>query len=361
MTGVFELPAQDLWAHLAETDKPVFLYGMGDGADKILAELGKRSIRTAGVFASDEFVRGHSFRGFPVRRYSDVRAEHPDMIALLCFAIDYEPMFSRLYAMDRECEFYAPDVPVVRTDDRVFDLSYAKEHERELLQIYGFLADGQSKKVFRNILSYKLTGKIGYLKDCETPHREAWDLLGLGEHETYLDLGAYNGDTAAEFFDYTGGKYDRILAVEPDAKNCEKLCTRIQEQPIPCAEAYNLCAWDKTETLFFKSGRRGRGAMLTKDGKKQVQADTVDRILNGGCASFIKFDVEGAESRAVAGAEQTILREHPAMEIAAYHKNEDLFAVPLQVLSIRPDYRVYLRHHPYIPAWETNYYFEPTD
>ena len=123
-------------------------------------------------------------------------------------------------------------------------------------------------------------------------------------------------------------------------------------------EAVEACAWDKEEILRFKSGRRGRGAMLTPDGTKQVKADTVDNILRGRDIGFIKFDVEGAEKRAIEGAKETILRYKPKMEIAAYHKNEDIFAIPMQILSLCPDYKVYLRHHPYIPAWETNYYFE---
>lgn len=357
MSAAFTRPERDLWAHLSQTDKPIFLYGMGDGADKILQELTKRNIPVKGVFASDEFVRGHSFRGFPVRRYSDARAEFPDMIALLCFAIDYEPMFSRLYAMDGEVEFYAPDVPVVRTDDRVFDLAFVKEHEAELHEVYAHLADEQSKQVFCDIVSYKLTGKIGFLKHCETEHKEAWDLLNIPQNAAYLDLGAYNGDTAAEFIGHAGGEYARVIAVEPDAKNYEKCCRRAEEAGWHDFEAHNCCAWHTTETLFFKGGRRGRGAMLTKDGTKQVQADTVDRIVNGRKIDFIKFDVEGAESRAIRGAEETIRAQKPVMEIAAYHKNEDLFAIPLQILAICPDYKVYLRHHPYIPAWETNYYF----
>lgn len=358
MSAAFTVPEQDLWTHLKQTAKPIFLYGMGDGADKILHELNSRGITPAGVFASDEFVRGHSFRGYPVRRYSDVRAEYPDMIALLCFAIDYEPMFSRLYGMETEIEFYAPDVPVVRTDENVFDLNYVKAHAEELRTVYESLADEQSRQVFCDILAYKLTGKIGYLKHCETEHHEAWRLLELPPNAAYLDLGAYNGDTAAEFIEHVGGVYSRVIAVEPDAKNYEKCCRRAEENGWHDFEAHNCCAWHTTETLFFKGGRRGRGAMLTKDGTKQVQADTVDRIVNGRHIDFIKFDVEGAESRAIRGAEATIREQKPLMEIAAYHKNEDLFAIPLQILSVCPDYKVYLRHHPYIPAWETNYYFK---
>lgn len=42
--------------------------------------------------------------------------------------------------------------------------------------------------------------------------------------------------------------------------------------------------------------------------------------------------------------------------IAAYHRSEDLFALPQQIAAIRPDYRFYLRHYRYIPAWDVNLY-----
>ena len=45
------------------------------------------------------------------------------------------------------------------------------------------------------------------------------------------------------------------------------------------------------------------------------------------------------------------------MLIAAYHRTDDLWAIPLQVLAIRPDYRVYLRRTRCLPAWEINYIF----
>ena len=46
--------------------------------------------------------------------------------------------------------------------------------------------------------------------------------------------------------------------------------------------------------------------------------------------------------------------------ISAYHRSEDLFALPLQIDSLAGGgYRYYLRHHPYIPARETNYYILP--
>ena len=69
--------------------------------------------------------------------------------------------------------------------------------------------------------------------------------------------------------------------------------------------------------------------------------------------------MEGSEARALDGARQTIRRDRPKLYLCAYHRNEDLFALPLQLESISPGYRIFLRHHPYVPAWETNFYCLP--
>lgn len=55
MSLPFSLPQDDLWNYLAKAAKPIFLYGMGDGADKVLSVLSSRGIAVQGVFASDEF------------------------------------------------------------------------------------------------------------------------------------------------------------------------------------------------------------------------------------------------------------------------------------------------------------------
>ena len=42
---------KNLWTHLAKTDLPITVYGMGNGADKIIVELSKRNIDVADFFA----------------------------------------------------------------------------------------------------------------------------------------------------------------------------------------------------------------------------------------------------------------------------------------------------------------------
>ena len=53
----------DLWERLLSTSKTVVMYGMGNGADKILQVCESKGITVSDFFASDGFVRGHLFHG----------------------------------------------------------------------------------------------------------------------------------------------------------------------------------------------------------------------------------------------------------------------------------------------------------
>ena len=44
------------------------------------------------------------------------------------------------------------------------------------------------------------------------------------------------------------------------------------------------------------------------------------------------------------------------LSVALYHRNEDMFAIPLQIAELNRKYKFYMRHHPYIPDWDTNLY-----
>ena len=61
-----------IWDKLSNTEKPLFLYGTGNGGDKIISALERAGASLTGVFASDGFVRDRFFRGFKVMAYSDV-------------------------------------------------------------------------------------------------------------------------------------------------------------------------------------------------------------------------------------------------------------------------------------------------
>ena len=82
---------QDVWQILQLTDKPVVLYGMGNGADQIIDLCDRMQIKVAGIFASDEFVRGQVFRGHMVETYTAVKDRLGDCLCLR-IACSFKPL-----------------------------------------------------------------------------------------------------------------------------------------------------------------------------------------------------------------------------------------------------------------------------
>lgn len=349
----------DLWTYLKSTDKKIILYGMGDGAEKIKAVLDERGIEISDIMASDDFVRGQSFLGYRVKKLSEIEEEYgSDFVILVCFGSQIPEVMEHIYEISEKHELYAPNVPVV--GEGVFDLEYAKANSEDFQKVYKMLADEQSKKVFENVIRYKLSGELRYLRECESPAEEKFDLLQIGTEEIVVDLGAYDGDTLVEFLNGTSLQFTKLYAMEPDNKNYRKLKRRLYMIGSALLEAYNVGAWDEDTTITFNM-RAGRSSTASGGTQRAARYQDIkmmktDTMLHGQPATYIKIDVEGAEENALRGAAETIANFRPKLNVALYHRNEDMFRLPLLISELNKRYKFYLRHHPYIPDWDTNLY-----
>ena len=326
----------DIWTYLKNCNKHIVLYGTGNGADKILDELERNNIAVSGVFASDGFA--------------EAKEKFPDMTVLMCFGSSRQEVLENIRNISSECELLAPDVPVY--GENIFNSSFYEKHIDELNSVREMLADELSVKTFDNHIKYKLTGKIEFLYTCETSKAEESSIISLPENAVFVDLGAYNGDTVKEFIEKCPS-YSQIFAVEPDRRSFRKLNENTAGlENISCIRAV---IGDRNEDVFFDS-KKGRGSHESAVGEL-IPCVTVDALLDGKRVDYIKMDVEGNELKAISGAGRTIKAYKPKMLVSCYHRSEDLFTLPLKISEINPDYKVYMRHLPYIPAWDTAFYF----
>ena len=139
-----------LWDYLKTAKKPIVLYGMGNGADKIISVLESRGIEYRGVFATDGFVREKYFHGLKLSSYGELKEKFGDMIVLLCFGSARPEVLTNIKRIAAEQELYAPDVPVYGRG--LFTKKYASEHKKELEYVYNRLEDGLSRKTFESQL-----------------------------------------------------------------------------------------------------------------------------------------------------------------------------------------------------------------
>lgn len=343
-----------VWQALKNSRKPVVLYGMGDGADKVLSAFEHYGICAAAVMASDEFVRGQQFHGFTVKKLSQLEEEFGDFVIALCFASQLPEVMQTIKAVAARHKTLVPSVPVF--GDKRFDDDFVNRYAAQINRAYALLDDDLSRRVYENVLRFYYSGELSLLDDVTTEKSEAFkNILQLGQNEVYVDLGAYNGDTIEEFLYYTGGNFRKIVALEPNEKNFEKLKLYCEERQITGkTELWQLGAWSKTATLTFNN-KAGRSSAIADHGV-ETRVAAVDAVLCGTAAGYVKADVEGADYETILGMEKTLRQFQPKLNFAAYHRFEDIFRLPILLHQLQPQYRIFLRHHPYIPAWDTNLY-----
>lgn len=340
-----------VWDLLKDADKPIILYGMGDGADKVLREFEKLNIKPGGVMASDDFVRYQQFRGFTVEKLSDIEKRFDDFIIALCFASQLPDVMAHIKSVAAKHTLVVPSVPVF--GDSVFNEQFYRDNEVDINRAYELLWDERSRRVFGDIIRFQFTGELRYLDSCTTDKDEAFNnILKLSDDEDYLDLGANNGDTIDEFLSFTHGGYRSITALEPNMKSFKKLeehCAGMER-----VNLWQLGSYNRNTVINFNT-KSGRNCAIDLAGTPAHVA-RVDTILCGKKITYAKLDVEGAEKAAFEGMENTIRLFKPKLNVAAYHRSEDLFSLILQLKELNPEYKFYLRHHPYIPHWDTNLY-----
>ena len=112
-------------------------------------------------------------------------------------------------------------------------------------------------------------------------------------------------------------------------------------------------AWNKKDNLIFDR-KAGRNSKFSANGVS-VGVSDIDSLIKDNI-TMIKMDIEGSELKALDGCKNTIKKHKPKLYICAYHRNEDLFAIPMKILELERNYKLYFRHSQYIPAWECNFY-----
>lgn len=353
-----ELPefpcTSDMWDELAKEVRPIVVYGMGNGADKLISRFEKYSIKIADFFASDGFVRGHTFHGYRVKSFSEIKETYPDFVIVLSFASNREEVLAMLSEIDGNYDMYVPDMPVAG-EDEYFDCEFYNKHHEEIEKAYNSLADEDSKNAFSSIITYKLSGRIKFLMSAWSTLDEMYSLLPCEKTERAIDAGAYNGDTARQmkmFFP----NLKKIMALEPDVKTYKRLLKYCDGENEIEIEPINAAVWcENSKGSFSSSGNRNSSVNSTSSFEcKEITVPLVriDSLMDS--VDYVKYDVEGAEAEALIGSEGIIEKCKPALLVSLYHRSRDIFTIINELSEKYPFYKFYLRRLKCVPAWEIN-------
>ena len=225
------------------------------------------------------------------------------------------------------------------------------QNRDKIKNVYTKLADEQSRKVFERRLEYLLTGNQKCMVEIFSKNTEQYfptDIVRLDKNEVFIDAGACCGETSEAFIKLTDAHYKSIYLFEPSERIVNIAQEIFKQENYKNVNFYKYGLYNENKKIgFIDEDIIGSSSVSEEDTHNSIEVVTLDSIFHNSQEkpTFIKMDIEGAEKEAIHGAQQTISENAPKLAICVYHEMEDLWEIPSMIMSIRADYKIYLRHH----------------
>lgn len=314
-----------------------YIFGRNDLAQTIMS-----LIKVDGVI--DDFTDEKEYLGKPV-----VPIESVPNNALVVIVVTAKPFIAEKRVSSYQFEhldyfsFYKysglPLKNIMFWDGMVEDI---KTNRTKYESIYKLLNDQISKNQFYNIVNFRFSHDLDYMRGFISKEESQYfeEFLNLDDKgEVFVDVGGYDGYTSQEFIKRSP-HYKKVHIFEPEKKNL--LLAKERLKGYKNINYHQIGLSNKKDTLKFDIN--GSSSKISDKGEVIIQVDKLDDIIDEK-VTFIKMDIEGAESFAIEGAKLTIKRYHPKLALSVYHRADDFWKIPQQILEIRDDYNIYMRHY----------------
>lgn len=330
------------------------------------------------AFVVDDFKanRGELFCGAEIissDKFIDINKKGKKYIAVNTCRFDYSRRYFETLCREQS-------IPLINFEQAMRMIGASKEFDHRLADWSEFicenkekyhnlakqLIDDYSKITLYSVLNFHLTCDVEWILNIARPYSTLYfrsGLLSLGDRERFVDGGASIGESTTALIDVTNGCFERIWMVEPDKYNIEtlsKLMRKIKAHTYREKITLNKCALSNSMGTMLFNHTGHHGGSLIFDGNdtskgEAVELTTIDKLVETQ-PTIIKLDIEGAELSALKGAKNTITAAKPKLFVSAYHRFNDLIAIPEYINEIRSDYKIGIRHHTE-DRWDTCLYF----
>jgi FkbM family methyltransferase len=279
-----------------------------------------------------------------------------EVYGVACIAPDALPIENAIVVVASGVS--APDISHFLSERNVEFVYIGEElyrNETDKLRLFkSYLSDEESLNIFDVLIKAKTALHYDDIaKISRNPRDQYFDIFsygtGGGTNMTFVDCGAFVGETIEEFMFYEKSAA-KIYAFEP-VKSCynalSNRCDRIAgEWAIDRANiiCVNAAVGARSGKAGFANISGESTATIITDGDN-VNVVSLDEYLAGVRADFIKMDIEGSELDALRGAKDIITKHKPKLAICIYHTLWDFYEIPLYIKSLVPKYKLALRHY----------------
>ncbi len=338
-----------------ESADSIALFGAGVGGVNTLRWIdesipgAKKRIKT--ILDNNPMKWDTELEGIVIRKPTMETLQGIDLLAITCGEGDVILDQLERLGLSSKTQTIIPDISAIDRSGKDFD--YIWNNINAFEAVYSLLSDDKSKRVFENILNFKIRHDPELLDEIDDPYDQQYfdpDLIKYSSEDVFLDCGSYIGDTIGYYKKWSENVFKTVYAFEADERNYDLLREKTANDDR--IVAYKCGVWDEIGTIRFNNLGSGSG-LISDEGDIEINTDTIDHLVHEAKVSFIKMDIEGAEYNALIGGRHIIERDKPALMISVYHKQDDFIKIPMLIKSIVPEYRIYFRHYRKMSVQET--------
>ena len=365
---IHELLAEPI-AAAAERERRTFLTLLRDGDGSVvlfgagrLGRLCARALRRGGVSLRAFCDRNSSLHGTAIDGAIVMSPEEAVRMygASALFVVSIwtgtarESMVERVAFLQKlGCQRVMTYAPLVwahggeETPFHSFDLpTRVLAHAPALRELARMFEDPASEANLLAVLRQRLRGQF----DAAPPAASQYfppDVVALRSDESFVDAGAFTGDTLEEFLARSGSRFHAYHAFEPDWANLDQLRRRVAALPEGVRERIRIydAALGATDGPVEFAETGGPTSMAAAGAAGRVEGRTLDAVLAEEPITFLKLDIEGGERDALRGAQTAIKRWQPLVAVCVYHGPADLWEIPRLLREYMPEHRFFLRQH----------------
>ncbi len=330
--------------------KPVILFGAAKLAPYFIKFFLEKKTKILALADNDKKKIQKKLNGFDILSINNIENKFGKNIQIVATSIFYEEIINELRKKGFK-KLFSPMIFFTLYNNNFDILTWKNninlifKNKKNILKVYSSLNDKISKKIFLNILKFRLAFNKNIISSIFENKNEYFDkkIIKLKYNEVFLDGGAYDGDTIKSFLIKSKNIFKNIYAFEPDATNyifLQKYLNKFKDKRI---KSFKIGLGKRNEKLFFTNEGNLQSKIISK-GKILIKIIPIDDIRNVDF-TYIKLDIEGFEKEALLGGKRTINKLKPKLAICSYHNIEDLWEVPLLIKKINNEYKLYLRHY----------------
>lgn len=269
--------------------KNVVIWGTGVYGRNVYKIFDKYNFRDSIVAFCDnsKLNLGQNIGGLTVLSYDEIKRKYKDNVVFFICSSEWLSIKAQLISLGEEQNIYIPEnfeylrnEVVLRNWSNKYDSLDIEQFNKLISKTEDILEDKESKDTLSARINLIKTKDFDCLNDLNLNKQQYFldDFYKLTEEETYLDLGAWDGDTVLNFINKVNVKYNKIIAFEPLPKAYNQLKNLIESHNFKNVETYNMGSWNKKCEIEFIDNLASSSINLNGKGNK-ISVDTLDNLF----------------------------------------------------------------------------------